>query len=215
MHYVPVMAGSILGTQVTRTEDPELLLGRAMYVSDLALKDPPHLAFVRSEYAHARLVGIDTSEAAKAPGVVGVYTAADLNLPSTHGMAKVHDDFARPPLATGVVRFVGETIAVVVATSATAARDAAGLVVVDYDELPSVVDPEAAMSEGAPVLFEAHGNNVAMAVTDPENPDIFASADLTVRGRYVNQRIAVAAIEPINAAADIEEDGRLRVYAST
>ena len=209
------MAGSILGTQVTRTEDPELLLGQADYVGDLMFENAVHLAFVRSEYAHARIVNIDTSEASGAPGVVGVYTAADLGLPSQHGMAKVHDDFARPPLATEVVRFVGEAIAVVAATDPTAAKDAAALVVVDYDELPSVVDPEAAMELGAPVLFEAHGNNIAMAVTDPESPDILDGADVVVRGRYVNQRIAVAAMEPLTAAADIEADGRLRVYAST
>ena len=211
----PVMAGSILGTQVTRTEDPELLLGRATYVGDLPLINPVHLAFVRSEYAHARIVAINVSDAASAPGVVGVYTAADLNLDPQHGMAKVHDDFARPPLAVDVVRFVGEAIAVVAANSPTEARDAAAMIIVDYDELPSVVDPEEAMAAGAPVLFPVHGNNVAMAVTDPDTPDILDDADVVVRGRYVNQRIAVAALEPLTAASDIEPDGRLRVYAST
>ena len=93
------MAGSILGTQVLRTEDPELLLGQARYVSDLPLHDPVHLVFVRSEYAHARIMSIDTSAAVEAPGVVAVFTAADLALKPQHGMAKVHDDFARPPLA--------------------------------------------------------------------------------------------------------------------
>jgi len=135
------MAGSILGTQVTRTEDPELLLGQATYVSDLPLINPAHLAFVRSEYAHARIVAIHTEEAAAAPGVIGVYTAADLGLTPQHGLAKVHDNFARPPLATEVVRFVGEAVAVVAASSPTAARDAAALVIVDYEGLPTVVDP--------------------------------------------------------------------------
>jgi len=209
------MAGSILGTQVRRTEDPELLLGRATYVSNLPLDNPLHLAFVRSEYAHARIVGMDTAAAAAAPGVVGVYTAADLGLTPQHGMAKVHDDFGRPPLAVDVVRFVGEAVAVVAATSSVAAKDAAALVVVDYEELPAVVNPETALAADAPVIFPQHGSNVAMAATDPDNAALFDGADVIVRGRYVNQRIAVAALEPLAAAATIDDRGRLLTYAST
>ncbi|MEY2444245.1 MAG: aerobic carbon-monoxide dehydrogenase large subunit, partial [Ilumatobacteraceae bacterium] len=209
------MAGSILGTRVLRTEDPELLLGAAQYVGDLALDGLVHAVFVRSEMAHAVITGVDTAAAAAAPGVIAVWTASDLMLPAFHGMAKVHDDFARPSLAGDRVRFVGEGIAVVIAETATQATDAADLVVVDYEPLPAAVTAEDALADGAPVLFEAHGDNVAMSTTDPVNRDLFGDADVIVRGRYVNQRLAVAPMEPHGAASTIGEDGRLLVYAST
>jgi carbon-monoxide dehydrogenase large subunit len=209
------MAGSILGTRVVRTEDPELLVGAGTYVSDLPLVDALHVVFVRSELAHARLLGVDTTDAAAMPGVVGVFTAADLGLRPFHGMAKVHDHFARHPLAVDTVRFVGEAIAAVVADSYVHAKDAADLVLVDYDMLPAVVDPEDALAEGAVVLFEEHGDNVAVAATDQVNAGVFGDAEVIVRGRYVNQRVAVAPMEPHNAAAVPGDDGRLTFYAST
>ncbi|HAP77990.1 MAG TPA: carbon monoxide dehydrogenase [Acidimicrobiaceae bacterium] len=209
------MAGSILGTRVLRTEDPELLTGEARYVADLELDSPLHLVFVRSEMAHARLIGVDTAEATSMPGVAAVLTASDLGLKPFHGMAKVHDHFARPALADGVVRFVGEPVAVVLADSAVHANDAADAVLVDYEPLPAVVDSEDAFADGASVLFPDHGDNVAMAVTDPRNPGVFADADVIVRGRYVNQRMAVAPMEPHGAAAVPEVDGRLTFYGST
>ena len=147
------MAGSILGTRVLRTEDPELLTGQARYVADLQLDHPLHLAFVRSEFAHARVTAVDTADALAMDGVVAALTQADLGLAPFHGMAKVHNDFARPPLADGVVRFVGEPIAAVLAETEVQARDAADAVIVDYDPLPAVVDPEDALADGAPVIF--------------------------------------------------------------
>lgn len=207
--------GSILGTRVLRTEDPELLTGAVRYVADLHLPDSLHLVLVRSEMAHATITAIDTSEAASAPGVVLVLTAADLDLPTQHGMAKVHDDFGRPVLATGVVRYVGEPIVAIVAETDAQARDAAQLVVVDLEPLDAVVDPEAALELDAPVLFPHHGSNIAVEATDPAQPDVFGDADLVVRGRYVNQRMAVAAMEPHGAASFVDTDGRLVVYGST
>jgi carbon-monoxide dehydrogenase large subunit len=165
--------------------------------------------------AHAVITGVDTAAAAAAPGVIAVWTASDLMLPAFHGMAKVHDDFARPSLAGDRVRFVGEGIAVVIAETATQATDAADLVVVDYEPLQAAVTAEDALADGAPVLFEAHGDNVAMSTTDPVDRDLFGDADVIVRGRYVNQRLAVAPMEPHGAASTIGEDGRLLVYAST
>ena len=214
------MAGSILGTRVLRTEDPELLLGSVRYVDDLAAPGGPlegalHVVFVRSEMAHARIVDIDTSEAIGMPGVVGVYTAADLALKPMHGMAKVHDHFARPALATDKVRFVGEAIVAVVAETTVRAKDAADAVVVDYEPLDAVVRPEDAFDADAPVIFDEHGDNVAMATTDTVLPGIFDDADVVVRGRYVNQRMAVAPMEPHGAAAYVADDGRLVVYGST
>lgn len=207
--------GSILGTRVLRTEDPELLTGAARYVADLAIDGALHAVFVRSEYAHARVRNIDTSPALAAPGVVAVLTASDLALRGFHGMAKVHADFAMPALATDTVRYVGDRLAVVLAESAVAARDAAVLVEVDYEPLPAVIDPEAALAVGAPVLFPAHGDNVALTVAEPAVGDPLAGATRIVRGRYENQRMAVVPMEPHGVAAVPMADGRLTVYGST
>lgn len=209
------MSGSILGMRVQRTEDPDLLVGADRYVDDLQLKGALHLVFVRSEMAHAHVTNIDVSAALAAPGVVEVLTYADLGLEPFHGMAKVHDDFGRPPLANGTVRFVGEAVAAVVADTVTHATDAAQLVIVDYDPLPAVVDAEAAFDEGVAVLFTEHGDNAAVTTTDPVQPDLFGAADIIVRGRYVNQRMAVAPMEPHGMAAEPGVDGRLIVYGST
>jgi carbon-monoxide dehydrogenase large subunit len=210
-----VAPGSILGTRVLRTEDPELLVGAGRYVADLQLEGALHATFVRSEMANATITGIETAAALDAPGVVSVLTAADLAIEPFHGFVKVHDDFARPPLAVDRVRFVGEAIAVVLAETAAQSRDAADLVIVDYDGLPAAVFAEDALADGAPVIIEAHGSNIALAVTDPVNDAIFGDADVVVRGRYVNQRMAVAPIEPHGAAAAPEADGRITMYGST
>ncbi len=209
------MPGSILGTRVLRTEDPELLLGLARYVGDLDLGNQLHIVFVRSEMAHALITGIDTSAAQAAPGVVAVWTAADLGIDAFQSMATVHDDFARPALAGDRVRFVGEAIVAVVGDTVTQAKDAAEMVIVDYETLDAAVTAEAALADDAPVLFEGHGDNIAVATTDPVNADLFADADVIVRGRYINQRMAVAPMEPHGAAAAIGDDGRLLVYGST
>ena len=198
-----------------RTEDPELLFGTGQYVGDLDLGNQLHLVFVRSEMAHAIITGIDTEAARAAPGVVAVYTAAELGLDPFQSMVTVHDDFARPALAGDRVRFVGDAIVAVVAETAVQAKDAADLVIVDYEVLPAVVTSEAALELGAPLLFEPHGNNVALSSTDPVDDELFGDADLIVRGRYVNQRIAVAPMEPHGAASAIDPDGRLVVYGST
>jgi carbon-monoxide dehydrogenase large subunit len=214
------MAGSILGTRVVRTEDPELLLGEARYVDDLSAPGGPlegalHLVFVRSEMAHARIAGIETTTAAEMPGVVAVLTAADLGLRPSHGMAKVHDHFARPALADDKVRFVGEAIVAVIAETAVQAKDAADTVIVDYEPLGAVVHPEDAFAPDAPVIFDVHGDNLAMSTTDTAQPGIFDGADVVVRGRYVNQRMAVVPMEPHGAAAYVGDDGRVVVYGST
>ncbi len=214
------MSGSILGTRVLRTEDPELLLGTAHYVDDLHLPgadftDAVHVVFVRSEMAHANIVSVDVSGAVDMPGVVGVFTADDLGLRPQHSMAKVHDDFARPSLATGKVRFVGEAIVAVVASTAVQAKDAADQVYVELEALPASVLPEDALLEGSVPLFDVHGDNLAIATTDPVLPNIFDDADVVVRGRYVNQRMAVAPMEPHGALATVDADGRLVLYGST
>jgi len=117
--------GSILGHAVRRREDPRLITGAGRYVDDIQQARCLHLAFVRSTLAHASIRSVDSAAAAAAPGVVAVFTAADLRLPARVGFQMVPEVFARPPLAEGRVRFVGEPVALVVAESAQAAADAA------------------------------------------------------------------------------------------
>src|SRR6478609_9736556 len=95
------MPGSILGTSVRRVEDRDLITGASTYVGNLALPGLLHLAFVRSPLAHGRISGIDTVQAAAAPGVVAVYTAADLDLPAHHGLFVLNPELPRPPSSTG------------------------------------------------------------------------------------------------------------------
>ncbi|MGH9035590.1 MAG: xanthine dehydrogenase family protein molybdopterin-binding subunit, partial [Acidimicrobiia bacterium] len=215
--------GSILGNAVRRVEDPDLLLGRATFVDDLDIPGVLHLVFVRSTLAHAGVRAVDTAEAADMPGVVGVFGAADLDVPVAPGLMVLNPDFARPPLARGKVRFVGDMVAAVVAESRAAAVDAAELVVVDYEPLPAVVDPEAATEPGAPLQFEALGTNVAAGSREAGDDDPLAGADVVVRGRFENQRMAVVPMEG-NAVAVVPGDAttgnggaghELTVYVAT
>ncbi|MEM8926346.1 MAG: xanthine dehydrogenase family protein molybdopterin-binding subunit, partial [Actinomycetota bacterium] len=217
------MAGSILGNRVRRTEDPELLTSGGTYVYDLELDGVLHCVFVRSIVAHGVIESIDTAEAAASPGVVAVLTADDLGVAPHHGFVKVADEFAHAPLATDRVRFVGEPVAMVLAESFTEAIDAAELVVVDVDPLPPIVDPEKAFDDDAPIVFPAKGDNIALSIVDPAD-DVLAGADHVVRGRYVNQRLAGAPMEPNSCAAvpgtpgsngnGDGADGRLTFYAA-
>ncbi|MCI0636417.1 MAG: molybdopterin-dependent oxidoreductase, partial [Actinobacteria bacterium] len=188
-------SGSILGTAAQRGEDPRILQGEARYFDDFVVPGLLHVVFVRSTIAHARVDSIDTGEAATMPGVVGVYTAADLAMDPIQGFAMVPATLARPPLATDRVRFVGDMIAAVVAETRAQAVDAAELVVVDYDPLPTVVEGEAALADGAELLFPDHGSNLAIEFNFGEDPSILDDADVVVEGRFENQRLAPVPME--------------------
>ena len=211
--YRQPMAGSTLGNRVARTEDPELLTVGGTYVYDVDLPGVTHAVFVRSPYAHALVSGLDVAEAEASPGVVAVHTGATIGLEPGHGFVKVDDAFARYPLAVERVRFVGEAVAVVVAETLAQAQDAADLVFVDYEPLPVVTDPEVAL-DAEVTLFDGKPDNLAITATDPAD-DVLADADVVVRGRYVNQRLAAVPIEPNSAAAAVGEDGRVTVWAAT
>ena len=206
--------GSILGTRVLRTEDPGLLTGRRRYLADLELPNKLHAVFVRSDVAHGTIEAIHTDDALAMPGVVEILTAADLGLAPHHGFAFVHDDFARPPLADGRVRFVGEPIAVVLAETFAEGEDAAEMVWADIEPLPAYVGAEAALAEGSETIFPDHGDNRAMVIVDKPRTDL-SVADVVVRGRYVNQRMAVVPMEPDCCAAELDEAGRMTFWAST
>jgi carbon-monoxide dehydrogenase large subunit len=201
--------GSILGHPVRRVEDPRFLTGTARYTEDLPATGALHAAFVRAAMAHARITGIDTADAASMPGVAGVFTAADLDLDDIPPDGDAPEVFARPVLARDAVRFIGEAIAVVVAETRAQAVDAAEAVLVDYDPLPVVVDPIAAMEDAAPVLFPEHGSNLALEHEFPRDAEALEGADVLVTGRFVNNRVAPVPMEPngILAVPDVGTGG--------
>jgi len=209
------VSGSILGNPVKRVEDPRILNGEARYFDDLAVDRLAHVAFVRSTMAHARVTGIDTSEAEAMPGVLAVHTHDNLELAPLQGFVMLPPAFNRPPLADGVVRFVGDIVAVIVAETRAQAVDAAEMVVVDYDPLPVLVDPEAALADGAPILFPEHGSNLAIEFNFGEDPTILDDADVVVKGRFVNQRLAAVPMEPNGILAEPNDDGTLTINVPT
>jgi carbon-monoxide dehydrogenase large subunit len=195
------MPNKYVGQRVKRTEDPRLIKGLAHYVDDIGLPGTLHVAFVRSVYAHAKITGIDTSAALATPGVVAVYTGADVAdkigpVPCAGALPdlKVPDHRV---LAKDKVYFMGHPIVAVVATDRYVARDACDLVIVDYDELPVVTDVEEA-AKGGTVIHDAWQDNIAYRLTSGEG-DIdaaFSAADRVVKQRVVHQRLAPIAMEP-------------------
>src|SRR5438046_3023472 len=206
--------GSILGHAVRRREDPRLITGAGHFVDDIRPERCLHVAFVRSTLAHATIRSLDVAAAAGAPGVVAVLTGNDLRLPARVGFQMVPETLARPPLAIERVRFVGEPVALVVAESPGAADDAAQLVGLDLEALPVVVDPEAARGPDSPLLFPAHGSNVANRFGSSREDDVFAGAEVKIRGRFVNQRLAPVPMEP-EAILVVPEAWRRLVWATS
>jgi aerobic carbon-monoxide dehydrogenase large subunit len=189
-------SGSILGNPVLRKEDPGILTGETKYYDDLEVDGLLHVAFVRSTIAHANITSVEFDEAVAMPGVVGVYTSENLELPDVHGFVMLPPTMNRPPLAKGKVRFVGDIVAMVVAQTKEAAVDGAEAVIVDYDELPALPTVASAVVDGAPVLHEAQGSNIANAMGTGPVEGVLDDADVVVRERIVNQRVAPVPMEP-------------------
>ena len=202
------------GRAVRRVEDPALVQGQGRFTDDVTLPGQTWLAFLRSDRAFARIVGIDTAEARAMPGVLALWTGADLVAAGVLPIAlptafKRPDgsDAAAPPkraLAHEMVRFVGEAVVAVVADSREAARAAAAAVVVDYDDLPAVADPVRALQPGAPVLWAAAPDNIAaeMRHGDAAATDAaFAGAAHRIVLDLVNQRLAPVTMEPRSVLA--------------
>ncbi|MFJ6239429.1 xanthine dehydrogenase family protein molybdopterin-binding subunit [Streptomyces griseus] len=225
MRHVPTERGrrasSAFGTRVNRVEDGRLLTSGGVYVDDLRVPElvgAAYVTFVRSPVAHARITGIDTSRAQAHPGVVGVYTAADLaGLPAPQPFQPAEDGggfFAEPLLAGEKVRFVGEPVAVVLTEALYHGQDAAELVDVEYERLPAVVGPARALLDDT-LLFEEAGTNTA----DQRNRDtyddaVFADADVVVEREIVNQRVACVPME-CRATAAAFDGARLTVWHSS
>ncbi|MFL2986022.1 MAG: xanthine dehydrogenase family protein molybdopterin-binding subunit [Candidatus Poriferisodalaceae bacterium] len=206
--------GSILGNAVTRKEDPGLLTGSNDYVDDLDIESA-QIVFVRSTMAHASLLEVDTSEAVNMPGVLAVYTSDNLSMEATNQSEFMDPSMNRPPLAVGRVRFVGDIVAAIVAESHSAAVDAAEQVIVDYDPLPANADIEAALGDGADILWEGAESNVCFAIgNEYDGPDVNEGADAVVSQRIVTQRLAGVPMEP-NGCVAIPEGDSMTFYAST
>jgi len=203
---------SILGTRVVRIEDPRFLRGQGTYIGNLDLPGAVHLTFVRSTMAHARITSIDTADAAGMPGVVAVWTAADIDLaPVPSGMRFLNQHMTRPYLAIDTVRFVGEPLAIVVSETKDEGVDAAELVVVDYESLDTVLDVTLSLA-GATILHEAAGTNAVGSFAGPPDEATFADCDVVVEVDIENQRVAPAPME-VRAAAATWDGERLTQWA--
>jgi carbon-monoxide dehydrogenase large subunit len=208
-------AGSLVGVPVRRVEDPTLLRGQGTYIDNLPIEGALHLAFVRSPAAHAEIRSIDMTDARGMPGVVAVYSADDLDFPDHSGMMQLHPAAIRHALAKGKVRYVGDTVVAVVAETKAQAVDAAEAVIVDYDMLPAVADMESAMAPDSARQFDAMSSNIVMGAREPDGYDALAGADVIVRGRFENQRLAVVPMEGAAIAVIPGDDGdghQLTVY---
>ena len=210
------------GRAMKRVEDPRLIKGIATYVDDLKLPGVLFAEFVRSPHAHAKINSIKTDDAKKLPGVVGVFTGADINdkvgtipcaSPLPGGKTPEHT-----VLAGARAYFVGHPVAVVVAESRAIARDALDLVDVDYDPLPAVVDPEKALEEGAALTHPELGTNVAFTWSLPAG-DVdaaFQEADRVLKIRMIHPRLTPMALEPRGCAASWHAgESSLTLWTST
>jgi carbon-monoxide dehydrogenase large subunit len=205
----------MMGQRVLRVEDERFLRGEGLYVENLALPGALHTTFVRSPYAHARIAGIDASAALEVPGT-RVYTASDIGLaPSPPPpLPFIDQTMGRPFVASDVVRFVGEVVAVVVTETRAAGVDAAELVEVDYEPLPVVVSPEQAL-ENEVLLFPDSGTNVCASHPVEFDESLFDGCDVVVSGKLLSQRLAACPLEMRGCAAVVGEDGRLTLWLST
>jgi carbon-monoxide dehydrogenase large subunit len=219
----PPIRTPLSGQSLRRLEDERFLRGAGRYLDDAGAAGHLHAHVVRSPHAHARILGIRMTAAAAA-GVAGVYTAADLRtdgigpLPCIARVATEEPLVVppRPALAEGVVRHVGDPVALVVAHTRQAARDAAELVEVDYEPLPAVVDATAALAPGAPLLWPQAPGNLAFRFRkgDPEAVrKAMEAAAVVVQAELVNNRVVAAPIEP-RAAIGRHDSGRLDLQLS-
>jgi carbon-monoxide dehydrogenase large subunit len=194
-----VNVGSILGNRVQRVEDPRMLTVGGTYVEDVPVA-AAWVHFVRSEYAHGRILSYDVDEARKAPGVLGVFTGADVDLPPfPHVQPILKPGSERPLIAQGTVRFVGEPVVAVVAVDRHSAVDAAALVYVDIDPLPAVIELDDALTD-ATLIHPAIGTNTYATFTSERQAD-FSECEVVLELRVMNQRINGSPIEPRSGLA--------------
>jgi carbon-monoxide dehydrogenase large subunit len=219
----------ILGSSVERREDPSLVTGDAEYTDDIQLPDMVHVAMVRSQYAHARIEGVDASDAEAMDGVHGVFTHEDLADDGTPGdppfdlpvgwLLDSLENVDHPILADGKARYQGDAVAMVVAAERYVADDAADAVEVDYERLDGVADPDDALADDAPPIHPDAEDNVAFdwEIGDADaTEDAFAEADHTASIDLENQLLIPNAMEPRAAVADYHPgDDELEVFMTS
>lgn len=219
---------TFIGQPVKRREDDRFLKGAGKYTDDIKLPGMTHSAFVRSPYAHARIVSIDTTKAKAAEGVVAVYTAADgcgaFGVPCGWQVDFKNGDTMREPqhplLAKDKIKHVGEAVAIVIAETQELARDAAELVAVDYEGLPAVTCPKKAMEPGAPKVHDEWEDNASfdwcIGNDRAEVEAALEKAHHVTEMTYKNHRVAPNAIEPRSYIADYDLNGdKWTLYTST
>jgi len=205
---------SMIGTSVVRKEDPALLTEGGRYVADVGPTDALHAVFVRSVMAHGTISSLETADAAAMPGVVAVFTAADLGLvPEPPANPMLNQAMTRSWLATERVRYVGEPLAIVLAETGAQAADAAEMVWADIEPLDAIVQPDDSREERA-LLFPEAGTNRSFVMPPSSGGDVLAGCEVVVELEYRNPRLSVAPIEP-RATVCEWVDGRLTVWACT
>jgi len=216
-----------IGQPVLRFEDPRLLRGQGRYINDVNLPGQAYAVFVRSPHAHAKITTIDVEEAKKAPGVVAVLTGHDvvadgLGMPKANMPRKRPDGkpmFApqRPPLVTDRVRYVGDPVVMVVADTLAEAKDAAELVVIDYDPLPSVTSTEDTVKPGAPAVWDDCPDNISNNVergNKAATDEAIKGAAKVIKRRYVITRVHAQYMEPRGTLGTYDQgEDRLILYA--
>ncbi len=217
-------ATKMVGQALKRREDPRLITGQGNFIDDIKLTGMLHCVVLRSPYAHATIVSIDTSKAAAHPGVAAVFTGKDMldinPLPCAWAAGGVTNNVNTPrALAVDTVHFVGEPIAVVVADDRFIARDAADLVEVEYVPLPVVVDAKKATQAGAPQLHENAPNNIVMewvCGNKAKAEAAFASAEVSVKEEIINQRLLPTPMETRGSIARYEQStGEFTLWCTT
>ena len=202
---------SFIGNNVRRLDAPSKVSGRLKYAGDMVFQDMLHLQVLRSPHAHARIKSIDTSAAEQMDGVVCVVTADDV--PGEDGFGVfVHD---QPIMARGIVRYVGEAIAAVAADDIVTAKAALGKIVIEYEELPALFDPQSAMLPGARVIHDYAPFNVVKHIPvrkgDPDKG--FAKADVVIEDQFETQAVEHAYLEPEAGIAYVDHDDVVTVVS--
>jgi carbon-monoxide dehydrogenase large subunit len=221
----------LIGSSIKRREDPRFITGKGHYTDDLKLAGMTYAAFVRSPHAHARIKSIDVSRARAHPGVVAVFTGKDMtgvnSLPCGWDLRKeknipgVVQDLAmvpHMPLSSDAARHVGDPVAVVIADSQDAARDAAEMVRVDWEPLPSVTATDRAARAGAPQIHAGAPGNIAFKweLGGGDIDAAFKAAAVVVKKRIVNQRLVANAMEPRACVARYEDaTGELTLWLTS
>jgi carbon-monoxide dehydrogenase large subunit len=192
----------LLGASIKRREDPRFITGKGNYTDDLKLAGLTHAFFVRSPHANAKIRKIDTAKASKAPGVVAIFTGKDMTGVNSLPCGWLLPELKIPPhmpLASDAAHYVGDPVAIVIAESQSAASDAAEMVVVDWEVLPSVTSTEKAAARGSQQIHEVAPGNEAFKwqIGDAAATEAaFKAAPVVVKKRIINQRLVANAMEP-------------------